>query len=157
MTITASQKYVRVSPQKVKFVADAVKKFSLIDMRTHLSYLNNEAARKLLVTLDQAFANAQHNFGLSKEQLALESLLILRGPQYKRMRPRSRGQGHPILKRTTHIVFTLKSIDAAAVKPEAKEVAAPKEMSEQPEEKKAVAKKPVVKKTTTKKKVETTK
>ena len=111
MVITASNKYVRVSPQKVKFVADAVRKMSLADMKTHLSYLNKEAARKLLTTLNQALGNAQHNYGLSQEQLMLDSLLVLRGPQYKRMRPRSRGQGHAILKRTTHIVIKLKSVE----------------------------------------------
>src|SRR5258708_4265457 len=125
MTITASQKYIRVSPQKLKFVADAVKKMTLVDMKTHLSYMNNEAARKLLVTLDQAFANAQHNFNLGAEQLALESLMILRGPQYKRQRARSRGQGHAILKRTSHIMIKLKSVDAAAVKPEVEKIACP--------------------------------
>src|SRR6185369_3507098 len=100
------------------------KKMTLTDMRTELSYLNNQAARKLLVTLDQAFANASHNFGLSKEQLMLESLLILRGPQYKRQRARSRGQGHAILKRTTHIVIKLKSIEQKPVekKPAKKKV-----------------------------------
>lgn len=120
MTITASQKFIRVSPQKVKFVADAIKKMSLVDMKTHLSYLNKEAARKLLTTLNQALSNAQHNYGLSPEQLKLETLLVLRGPQYKRMRPRSRGQGHPILKRTTHIVIKLKTIENEDKKPEVK-------------------------------------
>lgn len=152
MIIEASQKYIRVSPQKVKFVADAVKKMTLSDMRTHLSYMNNEAARKLLVTLDQAFANAQHNFGLSQESLSLESLLILRGPQYKRQRARSRGQGHAILKRTTHIVFKLKSIDAPAAAVEAKEEVK-SDVKEVKTEKKTVAKKPTSKKVT--KKVET--
>ncbi len=146
MTITASQKYIRVSPQKLKFVADAVKKMTLVDMKTHLSYMNNEAARKLLVTLDQAFANAQHNFNLGAEQLALESLMILRGPQYKRQRARSRGQGHAILKRTSHIMIKLKSVDAAAVKPEVEKIEAPTA------EVKKEVKKPVTKKVASKKK-----
>ena len=157
MIIEASQKYIRVSPQKVKFVADAVKKMTLKDMRTHLSYLNSEAARKLLVTLDQAFANAQHNFGLSQEQLSLESLLILRGPQYKRQRARSRGQGHAILKRTTHIVFKLKSVDGASVAPaktEVKEDVKTEVVEAKVEKKKTAIKKPISKKAV--KKVETT-
>lgn len=111
MIIAASQKYIRVSSQKVKFVADSIKHFKLSEMRTQLGYLNNQPARKILMTLNQALANAQHNFGLGIDQLSLESLLILRGPQYKRQRARSRGQGHPILKRTSHIVIKLKAIE----------------------------------------------
>lgn len=150
MIVTASQKFIRVSPQKVKFVADAVKAMSLVDMRTHLSYLNKEAARKLLSTLNQGLANAQHNYGLKPEQLKLESLLILRGPQYKRMRARSRGQGHPILKRTTHIMLKLRSLEnevkKEVIKSEVKNVE-PK--SENKVEKKTTKK--IVKKTTVKK------
>lgn len=143
MIVTASQKYIRTSPQKMKFVADAVRKMSLADMRNHLVYLNKDAARRLLQTLDQAIANAQHNFGIAPEQLKLESMLVLRGPQYKRMRPRSRGQGHPILKRTTHVVIKLKSADKPVevkakeeVKSEVKEEVKPKTTA-----KKTVAKK----------------
>lgn len=145
MTITASQKFIRVSPQKVKFVADAIKGMSLTDMRTHLSYLNKEAARKLLSTLNQGLANAQHNYGLSPEQLKLETLLILRGPQYKRMRARSRGQGHAILKRTTHIVIKLKSIENEAKKVVTKPEVKAEVKAEAKPEMKAV-KKPTVKK-----------
>ncbi|SRR5258708_1601774 len=151
MTITASQKYIRVSPQKLKFVADAVKKLTLPDMKMNLSYMNNEASRKILVTLEQAFANAQHNFNLGVDQLALESLMILRGPQYKRQRARSRGQGHAILKRTSHIMIKLKSVDAAAIKPENAAVA-PAKTEVKAEAKKTATKKPAVKKVASKKK-----
>lgn len=147
MTVTASNKYIRVSPQKVKFVADAVKSMSLLEMKNHLSYLNKEAARKLLTTLNQALANAQHNYGLSPEQLELETMLVLRGPQYKRMRARSRGQGHPILKRTTHIVIKLKSVEnKAEVKTEVKPVAEKEVKAVKPEAKKSAVKKTAIKK-----------
>lgn len=120
MTITASQKYVRCSPQKLKFVADSVKHLNLVAMREQLKYMNKEAARRLLQTLNQALANASHNYGLSPDQLTLESLLILRGPEFKRMRAVSRGQGHSILKRTAHIVIKLKSEEKVAPTVEAK-------------------------------------
>lgn len=157
MIVTASQNYIRVSPQKVKYVADSVRKMPLVEMKQSLSYLNKEAARKLLTTLNQALANASHNYGLSPEQLQLDTLLVLRGPQYKRMRARSRGQGHPILKRTTHIVIKLKSIE-----PKKKDEVITKEKEVEakvkPEAtKKVTAKKPVTKKATVKKTVKKTK
>ncbi|PWU23122.1 50S ribosomal protein L22 [Candidatus Cerribacteria bacterium 'Amazon FNV 2010 28 9'] len=150
MTITASQNYMRTSVQKLKFVADSVKGMDLLTMRTHLSYLNKDAARRLLQVVDQALANASHNHGLSADQLQIESLLILRGPHYKRMRAVSRGQGHAILKRTSHVVLKLKSVEKTEQKIESK--AAEKQtvaVEAKPEVKKTV-KKTVAKKTTKK-------
>jgi len=150
MIVTASQNYVRCSSQKLKEVADSVRKLSVEEMRKNLSFMNKEAARRLLQTLDQAVANATHNHGLGVNQVELESLLILRGPHYKRMRAVSRGQGHAILKRTSHIVVKLRSIEA---KEEVKKAVEPVKVEEKKEtvqaEKKPVAKtvkKPAAKK-----------
>jgi large subunit ribosomal protein L22 len=148
--VIASQKYVRCSSQKLKFVADSVKQLELGAMREQLGFLNKEAARRLLQTLDQAIANASHNFGIGQDQLKLESLLILRGPQYKRMRAVSRGQGHAILKRTSHIVIKLKSIDKKAEVKKSEQIEAKSKdvKAAEPKEIKKETKKTVAKKTT---------
>jgi large subunit ribosomal protein L22 len=152
MTITASQKYVRCSTQKLKFVVDSVKHMDLLSMKAQLSYMNKEASRRLLQTLNQALGNASHNYGLSPDQLELESLIVLRGPQFKRMRAVSRGQGHAILKRTSHIVLKLKSKAGADVK---EMPAATSPVSAEPQTQEEVEpKKTAVKKTTTKKAVQ---
>lgn len=107
MEITAKQTYVRGSVQKLTDVTRVVKHLSVAAMRSQLAQMNKDAARRILETLNQAVANAQHNFGVSVDKLAVKELLILRGPHYKRMRAVSRGQGHAILKRTSHISITL--------------------------------------------------
>lgn len=116
MIITAKQTYVRVGAQKLKFVADSVRKLPLKDVRQQLEYMNKEPARRLLETVNQAVENARHNFGVPFEKLAIESLMVLPGPQYKRMRAVSRGQGHAILKRTSHIVVALKTVEGTKEK-----------------------------------------
>lgn len=153
MIITASQKYVRCGEQKLRFVADSVKKLDLKTMRDQLKFMNKEPARRLLQTLDQAIANANHNFGVGIDDLSLDTLLILRGPQYKRMRAVSRGQGHAILKRTAHIVIKLKSAEGKKVEAPKAEVV--QEEVKKTAVKKVAAKKPAVKKTTAKKAVTT--
>lgn len=116
MEVTAKQSYVRGSVQKLTDVTRVVKNMKVPAMRTQLSQMNKDAARRILETLNQAIANAQHNFGISEDKLVLKELLILRGPHYKRMRPVSRGQGHAILKRTSHIFIKLGSTEDVVAK-----------------------------------------
>lgn len=131
-------------------VTRVIKKLSIPAMRRQLTLMNKDAARRILETLDQAIANAQHNFGVSLDNLELKELLILRGPHYKRFRAVSRGTGHAILKRTSHIVVTLKTKDEVV-----KTATEPQEASTTPVEPKSVEEKPkkkvAARRTTTKK------
>ena len=111
MQVVAKQTYVRGSGERLRDVVRVVKHLKVPAMRTQLSQMNKDAARRILETLNQAVANAQHNFGISEDKLAVKEMLILRGPHYKRMRAVSRGMGHAILKRTNHIQITLQSIE----------------------------------------------
>ncbi|MBP9699986.1 hypothetical protein KBD71_01765 [Candidatus Woesebacteria bacterium] len=117
MEILSKQTYVRQSQQKLRDVARVVKHLPLPALRLQLTQMNREAAKRILETVNQAVANAQHNFGVSEDQLSLKELLILRGPHYKRMRPVSRGQGHAILKRTSHIVVRLVTAEGVTATP----------------------------------------
>jgi large subunit ribosomal protein L22 len=142
MIITAKQSYVRCGEQKLRDVARAIKGLSVTESKVQLTKLNKEPARRILETVNQAVANATHNFGLSEEKLAFREMLILRGPHYKRFRAVSRGQGHGIIKRTSHIVVKLETIDTPVTVAEAK--------PEVKEEVKQEVKKVVAKKATTK-------
>ncbi len=121
MMIIAKQSHVRCGQQKLRDVARAVKHLPVTKMRLQLSQMNKEPARRILETLDQAIANASHNFNLSEDKLKLEEMLILRGPHYKRFRAVSRGMAHSILKRTSHISITLATIDETLQKEEVKQ------------------------------------
>lgn len=139
MEFVARQTHVRGSQQRLRDVARLVKKLSVPQMKRQLTMMNKDAARRILETLKQAIANATHNHGVSEDQLILKEMLILRGPHYKRMRAVSRGMGHAILKRTSHIVIKLekKQIEEVVAKPVVDEV-----------QKEEVVAKPVVKKVT---------
>jgi large subunit ribosomal protein L22 len=158
MTITASQTYVRSSSQKLRDTADAVKKLDIAAMRAELSYMNKEPAKRILQTLDQAVANAAHNFGIDEKQLVLKKLQILQGPQYKRMRAVSRGQGHSILKRTSHIVIELATKENTEAKAKVDQMTAKAEMkTEAVTEANAEVKTQAPKKVTAKKETKATK
>jgi len=107
MEIIAKSKNVRISPRKVRLVADVVRGLKVEEAEKILIGLNKKATEPLLLVLKQGIANATKNFDLIRETLILKSLEIGKGPTYKRGRPASRGYWHPILKRTSHIRMIL--------------------------------------------------
>lgn len=107
MEIVAQSKYVRISPRKMRLVADLVRGLSAQEAMDILTHLNKRAAKPLLLTLKQGIGNAVNNFNLKKDNLLIKKLEIGKGPTFKRGRPVSRGVWHPILKRTCHIKMVL--------------------------------------------------
>lgn len=126
--IKAEQKYIRISPRKVRLVANAVKKLSPQDAIEQLGFINKSSALHLKKTIKQAVSNATNNLKLAAEDLKFEKIVILKGPIYKRWRPVARGRAHSILKRTCHIRVVLKTKKpklepkAAVKKPKVKKV-----------------------------------
>lgn len=119
MTITATQKFTRQTGRKVRLVANQIKKLPLEQALRQLAVIERRSTLVLMKTVKQAVANAINNHGLKFEDLKLDNIIVNDGPQYKRMRAVSRGRGHEIKKRTSHIVVTLSTVEAtkAATKP----------------------------------------
>ena len=66
-----------------------------------------KAALQIGKTLKSAIANAEHNEGLSVDQLVVKNAIVDGGPMMKRFRPRARGSASPIQKKTSHITIVL--------------------------------------------------
>jgi len=107
MEVIAKSKFVRISHKKLNLVAWAIRGLSVTEAERVLTNLNKKGCRLLLNVLKQGIANAVKNFGLNKESLKIKSLEIGKGPSLKRGIAVSRGQWHPILKRTSHITLIL--------------------------------------------------
>ena len=105
--IKAEQKYVRISPRKLRLVVEAIKHLSPREAIDHLSFLNKRAALPLTKTIKQAMANGVNNKNLKEEELGFFKIEISPGAIYKRFRPVSRGRAHPILKRTSHFTVVV--------------------------------------------------
>lgn len=155
MIVKAEQRHLRISPYKVRPVANAVKDLPLAEAIRQLSVNDKKGSLYILKVIRQAVANAVHNFNLNAAELTIDSILVGHGATYKRAMAAGRGRSHAILKRTTHIRVTLKSAEAAqpVVKAEAKSEVKAEPTAEVKEKsvKKAAVKKPAAKKTTTKK------
>jgi large subunit ribosomal protein L22 len=108
MEIIATQKYLILSPRKIRPVADVVRKMTPLEALERLPFVGKKAAEPLEKVIRQAMANAR-NRGISETELAFKEIQIGEGPRLKRGRPVSRGQWHPIKKRMSHIRVVLET------------------------------------------------
>lgn len=127
----------RQSPRKVRLVAKSIVGKSVQQASLILSFMPKRAADPIKKLIDSAAANAVTNSGQALEDLTVKTIEVNKGITLKRMRPRARGSGYPINKRTSHVVVTLASKKNAGAK-EASEI-------------KVTEEKPVAKKTAVKK------
>ena len=107
MEITAVAKNVRISPQKVRFVASQIKKMRPHEAIKMLDFIPKVASTILKKVIASAIANARNNFNLSEDTLIFKEISVAKGIVFKRYRAVSRGRVHPILKRTSHIKVIL--------------------------------------------------
>lgn len=104
---TATAKYVRISPSKVRIVLNLVRGKSYKDAEAILEFNTNIASESILKVLQSAGANAENNLGLSKNDLIVAEAFADGGPTLKRHQPVSKGRAHEIKKRTSHIKIVL--------------------------------------------------
>ena len=107
MEVVAKSSYERISPRKLRLVADVVRNFSLRQALTFLENSPKAASLPLLKTVKQAIGNATNNLGLDRQTLKLKKIEIGEGPTHKRWRAVSRGRAHKIEKKTSHISVVL--------------------------------------------------
>jgi len=107
MQVMALTKYVRVSPWKCRDLAQEIQGRTATDAMNIVSFSPRKGAFYIGKTLKSAIANAEHNAGLSADELIVESAVVNQGPHIKRWMPRARGSASPILKRTSHIRIVL--------------------------------------------------
>ncbi len=105
MNISASRTYIRMSPRKLREVADLIRGKDARSALASLQFVRRRAAEPMGVVLRQAIANATQNGVMGK--LVISKLLVDEGPILKRFRPISKGQAHPIQKYTSHIKIEL--------------------------------------------------
>lgn len=106
MEAKAKIRYLRMSPRKVRVVANAIKKIDVNTALTRLKFINKAAAPHLNKVLKSAINNATKNFGVDADKLFIKDIIVDSGPilKYaKRFIPRAFGRASQIHKRTSHI------------------------------------------------------
>jgi large subunit ribosomal protein L22 len=103
----AYAKNIRISPKKLRVVAEVVRGMQAEEALKFLKFAPRKGAGLLHKVVNSAVQNAVHNDNQNATDLYLSSLIITKGIVYKRGRPVSRGRMHPILKRTSNIRLEL--------------------------------------------------
>ncbi|KKR33656.1 MAG: 50S ribosomal protein L22 [Candidatus Gottesmanbacteria bacterium GW2011_GWA2_41_12] len=116
MEITAEAKYLRLSPKKAKFLAEAVRKLSPKEACEALEFKVKSGSEELIKLIKGAMANGKNNFKLDDNNLYIKSIEVLKGPVFKRWQPVSRGMAHSIKKRTSHIRIVLAENQKSKIK-----------------------------------------
>lgn len=117
--ISASLENYRISPRKIRVVADLIRGKKVADARVILEHALMKAKHPLRDLLDSAMANATHNFKIDKDSLFVKEIRVDQGYTLKRSMPMSRGSAFPIKKRTSHVSLVLAPVTARVKKAKA--------------------------------------
>ncbi len=109
MQVEERLRYARISPQKCRLVADAVRGKAVGNALATLKFMPKKGARLVLKVLESAVANAENNLGADVDELKVASIMVDEGPRLKRMHARAKGRGSQIIKRTSHITVVVGS------------------------------------------------
>ena len=107
MIAKAKLRHLRVSPRKVRLVADLIRGKGVEEALNILQFTNKVSSQPLAKLLKSAVANADQKDGVDVDRLFISDLRVDGGPTIKRFRPRAMGRATPILKRTSHISIGL--------------------------------------------------
>jgi large subunit ribosomal protein L22 len=101
----ATLRHHQASPTKVRQVLDLVRGLDVSEAREVLRFSQRGPSVEVGKLLDSAVANAEHNDHISSDELFVSAAWADEGPTAKRFRPRARGRGTRIRKRTSHITI----------------------------------------------------
>ena len=107
MEARAISKYVRVSAQKTRLVADMVRGKKVDEALILLRFTPKKSGRLITKVLRSAMANAENTKAVDLEKLYIKTIKIDQGPRLKRFRPRAMGRATKIIKPSSHITVVL--------------------------------------------------
>lgn len=105
--VRAESKFVPGSPIKARRIVNLVRGMRAEKALEVLRLLPHAAAGPVAKTIKSAIANAEENFGLSREDLVITEIIANPGPSRPWRRFGARGRFKPIRKRTSHIKVVL--------------------------------------------------
>jgi len=106
--IRAHLRFLPLSAQKVRLVVDLVRGKSANEALEILRFVNKGGALPVRKLVASAVANAEENFGVSRDDLYIVSIFADEAPTRKWRRFGARGRFKPILRRNSHITVVLR-------------------------------------------------
>ena len=101
MEVQAISRNIRISPRKVRIVANLIRGKKAGEAISILHNTPKVASKIIEKCLRSAMANAENNNNMNIDKLYISTIFVDAGPIMKRVHPRSRGQAFGIMKRTS--------------------------------------------------------
>ena len=103
METTATLRGVRLSAQKGRVVADAIRGLPVDRALNILTFSPKKGARIIKKVLESAIANAEHNEGADIDELKVTTIYVDKADTLRRFTARAKGRGNTIGKQSCHI------------------------------------------------------
>jgi len=111
--IRAQLRYLTISAQKVRLVVDLVRGKNAVQAMEILRFAPQNAALPVGKLLASAVANAEENFGASRDDLFVAKIFADEAPTRKWRRFGARGRFKPVLRRSSHVTVVLREREVA--------------------------------------------
>ena len=111
--IRARLSFLTISAQKVRLVVDLVRGKNAVQAMEILRFAPQNAALPVGKLLASAVANAEENFGVSRDDLFVAKIFADEAPTRKWRRFGARGRFKPVLRRSSHVTVVLREREAA--------------------------------------------
>ncbi len=108
MEITARAKFMRISPLKLRLVAQLLPGKKVGEALSLLQFMPQRGAGLVRKVMVAAVANAEQRSQVDVDTLVVKGVQIDGGPSLKRFQARAMGRVNRILKRSSHITVVLK-------------------------------------------------
>jgi large subunit ribosomal protein L22 len=105
--IRAHLRHLSISAQKVRLVVDLVRGKGANEALDLLRFVPNRAAEPVRKLVASAVANAEENFGISRDDLHVATIFADEAPTRKWRRFGARGRFKPLLRRSSHVTVVL--------------------------------------------------
>lgn len=124
MEVKAKLKNIRISPKKMRLVADAIRGLAVPTALDKLPVVNKKSAPVLEKLVKSAVANVMDRYdGVKEEDLIIKSIIVNKAMDLKRWRPAAFGRAHPFRKHGSHVELSLTAKEGVKAAPRVKKQA----------------------------------
>jgi large subunit ribosomal protein L22 len=111
--IRAQLRNLPISAQKTRLVVDVVRGQNAVKALEILRFMPQGAAEPVAKLVASAVANAEENFGVSRDDLFVAKIFADEAPTRKWRRFGARGRLKPIMRRSSHVTVILRERETA--------------------------------------------
>ena len=107
MQVKAKLNNLRISPRKVRLIADLVRGLDVSDALNQIEASYKRASLQMKKLILSAISNGENNIGIDRDNMYVFGILVDAGSSLKRWMPKAYGRASQILKRTAQIEVIL--------------------------------------------------